>query len=284
MANEYYSHGSYPAQGAAGQSAAMRAELDAVDNGFDKLPALSGNNALPVFVNSSGNGLEASSASTARTRLGLGDSATKNVGTAAGTVAAGDHTHAAIVAAETHAASSKTAPVDADELPISDSESTWGLKKLTWSNLKATLKTYFDTLYQAAGSYLTSSDIGSTVQAYDANTAKTNADQSWSGSQRATPVTDNDGSFDMNAANDFLCTPTGTITLVFTNYVQGQRGSIYINNTSNYTVGLTASRLLGPSTAATTLSATGKYWISYWCVDATSSAEVVLISVSPALS
>lgn len=33
------------------------------------------------------------SASTARTNLGLGDSATKNVGTTAGTVAAGDHTH-----------------------------------------------------------------------------------------------------------------------------------------------------------------------------------------------
>ena len=131
---------------------------------------------------------------------------------------------------------------------------------------------------------LVDADLGVTVQAYDANTAKLNSDQSWSGSQRATPVTDNDGSFDMNAGNDFLCTPTGTITLVFTNYVQGQRGCIYINNTSNYTIGLTASRLLGPSGLATTLSATGKYWLSYWCVDATSSAEVVLVTATPALS
>ena len=37
------------------------------------------------------------SASSARTNLGLGDSATKNVGTTAGTVAAGDHSHSAVV-------------------------------------------------------------------------------------------------------------------------------------------------------------------------------------------
>lgn len=37
--------------------------------------------------------LSVSNASTFRTAIGLGDSATKNVGTSAGTVAAGDHTH-----------------------------------------------------------------------------------------------------------------------------------------------------------------------------------------------
>lgn len=47
-----------------------------------------------------------------------------------------------------HAATSKTTPVDADEIPIWDSV-TSALKKLTWANLKATLKTYFDTLYVA---------------------------------------------------------------------------------------------------------------------------------------
>lgn len=56
-----------------------------------------------------------------------------------------------------HAATSKATPVDADELPLVDSAASNGLKKLTWANVKATLKTYFDTLYQAAGSYLTAS-------------------------------------------------------------------------------------------------------------------------------
>lgn len=53
------------------------------------------------------------------------------------------------VAAITDAATSKVTPVDADELPLADSAASYGLKKLLWSNLKATLKTYFDGLYMA---------------------------------------------------------------------------------------------------------------------------------------
>jgi hypothetical protein len=49
--------------------------------------------------------------------------------------------------AQTHAATSKTTPVDADEVPITDSASSFSLKKLTWGNLKATLKAYFDGIY-----------------------------------------------------------------------------------------------------------------------------------------
>jgi hypothetical protein len=45
-------------------------------------------------------------------------------------------------AAETHAAASKTTPIDADEIPLADSASSFSLKKLTWANLKATLATW----------------------------------------------------------------------------------------------------------------------------------------------
>jgi hypothetical protein len=41
----------------------------------------------------------------------------------------------------------KTTPVDADFTNINDSVDSNKSKKLTWANLKATLKTYFDTLY-----------------------------------------------------------------------------------------------------------------------------------------
>lgn len=43
--------------------------------------------------------------------------------------------------------SSKPTPIDLDLVPLSDSASSFGIKKLSWANLKATLKTYFDTLY-----------------------------------------------------------------------------------------------------------------------------------------
>ena len=45
-------------------------------------------------------------------------------------------------------ATSKTTPVDADMVGLMDSVASNVLKKLSWLNIKATLKTYFDTLYQ----------------------------------------------------------------------------------------------------------------------------------------
>lgn len=48
------------------------------------------------------------------------------------------------VPAATTAAASKATPVDADELPLVDSAASNGLKKLTWANLKATVKSYLD--------------------------------------------------------------------------------------------------------------------------------------------
>lgn len=38
-------------------------------------------------------------------------------------------------------------PINADEFALSDTEDTYTLKKITWANIKALLKTYFDTLY-----------------------------------------------------------------------------------------------------------------------------------------
>lgn len=63
------------------------------------------------------------------------------------------------VAADIHAADSKVTPIDNDELGLVDSADSNSLKKLLWSNLKATLKTYFDTLY-TGGSGVSDGDKG----------------------------------------------------------------------------------------------------------------------------
>jgi hypothetical protein len=54
------------------------------------------------------------------------------------------------VSSHIHNAAPKATPVDADEVGLIDSAATFALKRLTWLNLKATLKTYFDTLYALA--------------------------------------------------------------------------------------------------------------------------------------
>lgn len=43
-----------------------------------------------------------------------------------------------------HSKTVKTTPVDADEMMIADSTSSWSLKKITWTGIKTTIKTYLD--------------------------------------------------------------------------------------------------------------------------------------------
>lgn len=80
-----------------------------------------------------------------------------------GIEALADVTDSANVGSSIHGATAKTTLVDADTMPLIDSAASNVLKKVTWANIKATLKSYFDTLYQAAGSYLTSANIVQTI-------------------------------------------------------------------------------------------------------------------------
>ena len=104
--------------------------------------------------------------------------------------------------------------------------------------------------------------FGSTVQAYDADTAKLDTDQSWTGSQRGTVVVDNDGSFDMNGGNNFKSTPTGAVTLTFTNITNGQSGFILLVN-SGQTISAHANTKVDANLLAT-VTAAGTYLIGYF--------------------
>lgn len=67
-----------------------------------------------------------------------------------GIEAGADKTDAENVGAAIHGSPAKTTPADSDTVALIDSAASYVLKKLSWSNIKATLKAYFDTLYSAA--------------------------------------------------------------------------------------------------------------------------------------
>ena len=132
-----------------------------------------------------------------------------------------------------------------------------------WTRFNSTitgLESFFSTTWNKI---LTALDIGVTVQAYDAATAKTNVDQSWTGSQRGAQTTDNDGSFDLNLANNFKCTPTATFALTFTNHTEGQSGYVLLVNTGGYAVSAAATTKASASFLAN-VSAAGTYLLSYY--------------------
>ena len=87
-------------------------------------------------------------------------------------------------------------------------------------------------------------------------------DQTWTGSQRGTLVTDNDGSFDLDGGNNFFCTPAGNIALTFTNHTSGQSGYILFVN-SGHTISLAATTKADANLTAT-LSTAGTYLVSYF--------------------
>ena len=79
MSNDFYNHGSFPTTGSAATSASMRAELDSIAAGFDKMPVLTGNADEIVVVNASGTALSsiaslpATTGGTGQTSYAVGD-------------------------------------------------------------------------------------------------------------------------------------------------------------------------------------------------------------------
>lgn len=80
------------------------------------------------------------------------------------------HPHVPIAVA-TRGATSKVTPVDADELPITDSATSFTIKKLTWANLKATLAAWINgNLIAGYFTSLTSSGVSTVSYLSDVGT------------------------------------------------------------------------------------------------------------------
>ncbi len=107
-------------------------------------------------------------------------------------------------------------------------------------------------------------DIGTTIQAFDADTAKTDVAQTYTAGQRGeiTTLTSSSGALaiDFNASNNFYIELSENLTSVTaTNPAVGQSGSIFIKQPASggpYTVGGWVSAYLFSGATAPTITAT----------------------------
>ena len=93
-------------------------------------------------------------------------------------------------------------------------------------------------------------------------TTPTHANQDWDGSQRSPFVVDNDGSFNMDAGQNFKWTPAAADVLEFTAEADGQSGCILLINPSGYAITKGAD-VACDATFLATVSAAGTYLIGY---------------------
>ena len=124
-----------------------------------------------------------------------------------------------------------------------------------------------DGIYSTGTSLYLVAPSSQSVLAYTNNSLRLTIDSTgnalFAQAVRATITTDNDLSFDMNAASNFKCTPTAGGALTFTNITSGQTGNIILINGSNYAITAAATTKVS-ATCLATISATGTYWLSYY--------------------
>lgn len=170
---------------------------------------------------------------------------------------------ASAIDTQTHAATSKT-PVDGDEFPITDSATSFTLKKVYWSVVKSTLKTYLDTIYAALASVNT-----------------------FSKAQRCAITALTDGATitpDFSAGNQFNLQLAGNRTLGFpSNLGEGQQGtiSVFQDTTGSRTLAYAWCYQWGGGTAGVLSTAAGTRDMIGYSVDVYKSAAVTITIAAP---
>ena len=131
-----------------------------------------------------------------------------------------------------------SAAAAANEYEINESGTS---KKVTGTQISAFVKAdllddatvnFAGTLQNGGSNVVVDTDIGSTVQSYDADTAKTDVVQTYTAGQRGTITALTDGATitpNLATSNNFSVTLAGSRTLANpTNIVAGQSGSVFI--------------------------------------------------------
>ena len=254
-------------------------------------------------------------AGTARTNLGLGTLATQNgtfSGISSGTNT-GDQTtvtgnagtatalatartidgvsfdgtaNITVVAPATFAATSKSSPVDADSIPLVDSAASNVLKKLTWDNIKATLKTYFDTLYATlasntfTGAQIYSDQVLSRGMTKDmgmvfldkgnSSTTAQTIDYTVASHQKLTVT----GAFVMNAVTNWP--PTGNTGELLLELVNGASSAITwtMSGTTQKWWKSDGTSVSTYAASGYTFAASGTDWLLLWSTDAGTTTNI----------
>lgn len=142
-------------------------------------------------------------------------------------------------------------------LSITESQiSNLGTTVVLDSDIGSTVQAYDATIVVDA-------DIGVTVQGYDADTLKADVADTLTAPFRGTVTTDNDLSFDQNVTNNFSCTPSSGAALTFTNHTAGQSGYILLDNSAGVAITAAATTKIN-ATDLTTISTAGVYLVSYF--------------------
>ena len=83
-------------------------------------------------------------------------------------------------------------------------------------------------------------------------------------------------------SNFFKCTPSGNITLTFSNPAEGQSGTVMLINTGGHTISAHASVAINAD-ILTALTTAGTYMLTYYC-SASSGDNTILVGATGALT